>query len=62
MTSAATHQHGRFSRIGHYRWRNRFGDRFADYRISPLQHGQCECGPYAHFRYFQPSCGNPRDA
>ena len=35
-----------------YRWRSRFGDRFADYRISPLQHGQCECRPYAHFQYF----------
>ena len=42
----------RIFQIGHYRRRNRFGDRFAGYRISPLQHGQCECGHHAHFQYF----------
>ena len=35
-----------------YRWRSRFGDRFADYRISPLQHEQCERRHYTHFQTF----------
>jgi hypothetical protein len=42
-----------------YRWRSRFGDRFADYRISPLQHGQCECGTTPTFSTFNRAVETP---
>ena len=51
MASSATHQHCRLSRIP-------VTAGAAVLAIGllitgcPLQHGQCECGPYAHFQYF----------